>query len=333
MKRTLTTITESQYEKYDVKDEPIVISKSIIDLFLKDPEEKFHNLLSLYSFYYYTAKWQKTNQPRCSISYAATGLGWSEAKVRQVKKRLVALGLIEDIRVVEDKTKKVIGWYIKIKFIWGKEKTREIMKESHPYENLQGGSEKPPLCFSHRVENLGGNALSVNNKNALNTNIVNSSGDELVARDDIDQDNLKISSAESNDPPDENKKESLDKYIKYSDFDFFWKYYPRKTGKGEARQAFQKACNLKNGAKPTLRQIRNALISHNKTTQWKSDKKNIPLASTWLNQFRWENTAEEINEKWETVQRIKKEQNEKPTVGTNRIGITGSYDRPPDYIL
>ena len=47
---------------YNITDEPIIISKATIDLFLKSGE--YRNCMSLYAFYYCTAKWQKTNQPK-----------------------------------------------------------------------------------------------------------------------------------------------------------------------------------------------------------------------------------------------------------------------------
>ena len=55
---------------YDIQDEPIVIHKSIIDKFLK--KDKPGDLIALYLFYYYTAKWQKTNQPKATTGYSAT---------------------------------------------------------------------------------------------------------------------------------------------------------------------------------------------------------------------------------------------------------------------
>jgi len=76
-------------------DQIIIIHKSIMDLFLRqeDPEE----LIALYLFYYYTAKWQKTNQPKCTTEYVAGGLRWGIQKVQKVKSRLIHLGLIQDI--------------------------------------------------------------------------------------------------------------------------------------------------------------------------------------------------------------------------------------------
>ena len=78
--------------KHDVENEPLVISKGIIDLFLK--QEHPADLISLYTFYYYTAKWQHTNQTKATTKYTASGLKWTEDRVRARKNTLRELGLI-----------------------------------------------------------------------------------------------------------------------------------------------------------------------------------------------------------------------------------------------
>jgi len=68
-------------------------------------------------------------------------------------------------------------------------------------------------------------------------------------------------------------------------FDSFWKSYPRKTGKGEARRSFEK---LKVG-EPLLADILKAIERQKASDQWKRDGgRYIPNPSTWLNQGRWE---------------------------------------------
>jgi len=102
--------------KYSKSEEPIVISKATSDRILK--EDKPADIMALYWFYYYTAKWQGNNQAKSAINYVAKGLNWSEVKVRKNKKILEALGLIEQIKKTDEKTKKILGWYIKVNFIW-----------------------------------------------------------------------------------------------------------------------------------------------------------------------------------------------------------------------
>jgi len=155
------SLMEQNYT-YDEAQEPIVVSKATMDLFLKSP--KPGDLMSLYFFYYYTAKWQKTNQPKATTGYSAKGLKWSENRVRQAKKELIKLGLIENIVIRDPKTKSVTGHYIGIKFLWAKATlTKSTGWETHPNENPQCGK-------THSVGNRNTNALSANSINALSAN-------------------------------------------------------------------------------------------------------------------------------------------------------------------
>lgn len=149
-----------------IENNIVILSKQTIDAFLreKNPAE----VLALYCFYYYVAKWQDTNQPRATISFCANGLRWGLTKTRAVKKQLLDIGLIEDVRHTNENTKKVEGWYIRIKYLW--------KEENHPHENREGGvihshpHNLPHGGLSHRVEKTVPNALSVNNINALSVN-------------------------------------------------------------------------------------------------------------------------------------------------------------------
>ncbi len=139
--------------KHDfVEDNIVILSKQTIDLFLKQKNPA--DLIALYCFYYYTAKWQKTNQPRATISYVAEGLKWGKDKTRNNKQKLIKLGLVEDIRNTNAQGR-VEGWYVKIKYLW--------KKENHPTGSPEGG-------LNHKVEKSEPNALSVGNTNALSAN-------------------------------------------------------------------------------------------------------------------------------------------------------------------
>ena len=156
--------------EYNIQEEPLVISKALTDKLLK--EDNPSELIGLYLFYYYTAKWQETNQPKATIGYVANGLKWGEAKVRKNKKRLVELGLIEDIKKCNPDNNKVIGWYVKLNFLW--------TEKSHPINLPQCGK-------SHSVAKKNPNAYNINNINAYNTNNINTikSSDEDI--DDKDK--------------------------------------------------------------------------------------------------------------------------------------------------
>ncbi len=66
------------------------------------------------------------------------------------------------------------------------------------------------------------------------------------------------------------------------EFDQAWAAYPRKTGKGAARKAWQKA-------KPLLADVLKAIAWQRQTRQWtRQNGQFIPHMATWLNQSRWE---------------------------------------------
>ena len=129
-----------------VENNILILSKQTLDLLLK--RRNPGDLISLYTFYYYTAKWQKTNQPKASVAYVAKGLHWNKDKVIKVKKQLEELGLIEEIRRVDENTGKVLGWYIRIVDLW---------KTEEPHSsNPESGFQNP-------------NAFPAVNKNAFNS--------------------------------------------------------------------------------------------------------------------------------------------------------------------
>ena len=86
-------------------------------------------------------------------------------------------------------------------------------------------------------------------------------------------------------------------------FDVFWKAYPRKVNKREAKSRW------KNKKLPPIETLLEILEKQKQTEQWKKDGgKFIPHPSTWLNQERWEDeilTQEDIakNERTEFLRR------------------------------
>ena len=144
-----------------IEDNLIILSKQTLDIFLKENNPR--DLISLYCFYYYTAKWQKTNQPKASISFCAKGLKCGKDKIRKNRQILIKLNLIEDVRYIDEKTRKVKGWYVKIKYVW--------KQENHPINSPEGG-------LIQRVDNRDINALSANNENALSANTISLSKDK-----------------------------------------------------------------------------------------------------------------------------------------------------------
>lgn len=73
-------------------------------------------------------------------------------------------------------------------------------------------------------------------------------------------------------------------------FESFWSAYPRKTAKAEALKSFTKI----NPDEQTLAKMLAAVERSKLSTDWMKDNGQfIPFPSTWLNQRRWEDEAEE----------------------------------------
>ena len=187
---------------YNLKEEPLVISKPTLDRILKSDHP---DAIALYVFYYYTAKWQGTNYAKCTSSYVMKGLKIGKVKFLNWKRVLLGLKLIEDI-IAKNEKGQIQGNYIKVNFIHYNKSTGS---ENHWAEN-------PP------VDNDTTNALSTNSINALITNRENKT---VVSINRKKHDLLQ-----------------QPKSVSYSNkFEDFWKLYPKKTGKKFAYTCYQKA--------------------------------------------------------------------------------------------
>lgn len=72
------------------------------------------------------------------------------------------------------------------------------------------------------------------------------------------------------------------------EFEQFWKSYPRKTAKGDARKAWKQT----EAIRPDITDILSSLQAAKKTEQWCRDHgQYIPYPATWLRQERWEDCA------------------------------------------
>lgn len=68
-------------------------------------------------------------------------------------------------------------------------------------------------------------------------------------------------------------------------FDDFWKAYPKKIGKQEAKKAWTR----QNGNRPELDFIISKIVELKKTSQWSKDNGQfIPHPATWLNRGGWD---------------------------------------------
>lgn len=137
-----------------IENELVILSKATIDKLLK--YDNVADLLSVYIFYYYTAKWQKTNQPKATNEYVVKGLKISRSRVVKAKELLESIGLIQPTQT-RDKDGKVTGWYIKLNYIWSDQTIQTTLLP-----------QVVPATSGKRETN----ASSANNINALNTNII-----------------------------------------------------------------------------------------------------------------------------------------------------------------
>jgi hypothetical protein len=101
----------------------IMLPKDIYDIFFK--EKNGGDLIAVYSFYCYTAKWQHTNTPKATNHYCMKGLGFGESRFLKTKLKLISMGLIQKVfRPVNNG-----GWFIKI--------NNQISKDHLNLKNLE----------------------------------------------------------------------------------------------------------------------------------------------------------------------------------------------------
>jgi hypothetical protein len=274
---------------YQKSREPIVLSKVLFDYILKNTKYPAE-VLSLYSFYYYTAKWQETNRVYATTAFVSKGLHWTEEKVRKIKKILLDMCLIAEYRQRTQDNSRILKCYIEVNIVWQmsdiqdnnieNNNTTEIL---HPSQNkgvetLHPSNTTPKYYYT--LENQGANALSNNNRNALSKN-KQSSVPANAAAADFEQ---------------QNKLFPKDELVQPHHFEIFYKLYPRNAQKGKALIAWNNLCTQKSkqAIRPTWKQVRTAIRLQKKTKQW-ADPTYIQYPATWINQLGWLNNIEEMN--------------------------------------
>ncbi|RKY68395.1 MAG: hypothetical protein DRP97_06355 [Candidatus Latescibacterota bacterium] len=134
-----------------------IISKQTMDLLLKQNNPS--DVIGLYLFYYYTAKWQETNQPKATPNFCMKALKWGELRFYKADNTLRSLSLIKKI-ASKDQKGRIIGWYVRINYVWPGQKEKRVNpqpRQSTGVETQGSGSQ-------------GINALNTNSINALNIN-------------------------------------------------------------------------------------------------------------------------------------------------------------------
>lgn len=76
-----------------------------------------------------------------------------------------------------------------------------------------------------------------------------------------------------------------------NDFDEFWKMYPRKAAKGDARKAWKQT----EGIRPPLDEVLKAIRAQCNTEQWRREfGQFIPYPASWLRAERWDDVLEVV---------------------------------------
>lgn len=144
-----------------------------------------------------------------------------------------------------------------------------------------------------------------------NKNIYAHSENEQVYNheDDIQKENDSLS---SNTIKQDTKNKAIKKQnkelneLQEKQFDKFWQAYPKKVSKKQAQKSWKKI----NPSLELFEKILKALEMVKQTEQWKKDNgKYVPYPATWLNQERW---TDEINMMQDNKMAIKEEQKTKP---------------------
>lgn len=120
----------------DISDYFIGLTKPTIDRILKTDNPA--DVMSLYLFYCYTAKWQKKTVVRATAEFCMKALNIGETRFSNARKVLIALKLIEDIQR-KNESGKVVGWYVSVKFFFNGFSGSSTTVENHSLENPPSG--------------------------------------------------------------------------------------------------------------------------------------------------------------------------------------------------
>lgn len=146
----------------DIADDLFIMSKATVDILFK--QDSCVDLVALYSFYYKTAKWQKTNSIKATDEYVKKCLSWGKDKVRRNKSKLKELGLINIIQRREKG--KVVGWYVEVNYLVTNKKSNIIVQEDLFQEDLSSrtGSQDTNALINKvkMLEELNNNILKEN---------------------------------------------------------------------------------------------------------------------------------------------------------------------------
>jgi len=154
-------------------DVPLIIATSLVDRFFAEGGKQAAGLITLYLFYYRQARKQHTNQPWATNRFASQNTNIGISKVKELKGKLIEMGLVENIRKPR-KDGKTDHWYVKVNFLWKKTTSMDFI----PVVSTATSMKSPP------VANPYSNALSVKRSNALSEKKIKiNTGNSLSNRD------------------------------------------------------------------------------------------------------------------------------------------------------
>jgi hypothetical protein len=110
------------------------------------------------------------------------------------------------------------------------------------------------------------------------------------------------------------------KTVEPGEFEQFWSAYPKKVGKLAAQKAFRNA-----QSRPRINDLLDALARACKSEQWRKDGGQfIPLATTWLNQGRWDD---------EPVQVMPVQPMAQVKIAPRQLSERQAYSPPPPEVM
>jgi len=135
----------------DIANDLLIMNIATVDrLWDKSPDA-----YTLYSFYYKTAKWQKTNQIKANDVYLKKCLKWGIDRISKAKKELKDLGLVTLVQ--SKKNGRIDGWYIKIEYMVTENKREDVKIETVKSSSL---SDKEQVLNALESLNISKNKLT-----------------------------------------------------------------------------------------------------------------------------------------------------------------------------
>lgn len=89
-------------------------------------------LIALYAFLVHIATLQGTQSVFAKVSFIARGLGWGAGKTKLILAMLRKMNLIETIKRRDDRTGRISGWYVRVRFAVGVRNADELQEVGLP---------------------------------------------------------------------------------------------------------------------------------------------------------------------------------------------------------